>query len=287
MTRKRWEWKKEAKRSLQGHYGIMILSMFVTYAASMAASTLTERFFPESGTLTYILSLLFAFVVSVILTLFSAGYDRMNLMLARREEVTLKDLWYFWKNGSDRVLTAGFVMTALNYISLIPNWLFHRMVEAPKLSAAMTELSDAGIRTAVLRYQTNELWSLMASVALQTLLFLPFAMVYYLLVDHPEMGGLEALKNSAKMIGRKMWKLLLLHISFLPLILAATFLTLGLGLIWVVPYMNMTVTEFYRDLNGEFPPHDQYFYEKYVPEQPVNTVLLNEGEEEPSEKGEQ
>lgn len=89
-----------------------------------------------------------------------------------------------------------------------------------------------------------------ASSLLAELLTIPFEMIYFLLADDPEMTGTQAIKGSVKMLKGKLGKLLLLKISFIPLMFLSAF-TLYLALLWVLPYMEMTTVMFYRDLRGE------------------------------------
>ena len=93
---------------------------------------------------------------------------------------------------------------------------------------------------------------LLASV-LNLLLTLPFVLTYYLLADDMDLGGIEALKISAKLMKGNIGKYLLLQISFIPLLILSVF-TLYIALLWLMPYMEMSSVMFYRDLRGEFVP---------------------------------
>ena len=48
------------------------------------------------------------------------------------------------------------------------------------------------------------------------------------------------------MVGHK-GRLFYIYVSFLPLLLVAM-LSCGIGLLWLIPYMNATQTEFFLDL---------------------------------------
>ena len=72
-------------------------------------------------------------------------------------------------------------------------------------------------------------------------------MTFYLLVDFPELSASEALKSSwEKMNGHRM-RLFLLEISFIPYILLSL-LSLGIGMLWVYPYIQESFAQFYLDL---------------------------------------
>jgi uncharacterized membrane protein len=246
MTKSRRQWKKEAKLALKGRYGMVILGMMVTSLVNVAASILTDFFFPGSGVFTTVLAEIFSFLISLVTNVVAAGYAYMVLKLARGEEAQVGDLWYFFKNSPDRVILAGFVMGVLQWIASVPTMIYTYTVDQGTTDAALME------------WQMNFLLLMLLSIVLQLLLTLPFTLVYYILADRPEMGGFVALRESARMMKGHMGTYLILMISFVP-ILFGSILTLYISLIWIIPYMQMTETEFYRDLNGEFRVPDMIY----------------------------
>jgi uncharacterized membrane protein len=71
--------------------------------------------------------------------------------------------------------------------------------------------------------------------------------VYYLLLDFPNYSVKVLFSKSLQLMKGNMWRLFHLEFSFLPLILLS-FLTCGIGLLWLMPYMHMASTSFYLDL---------------------------------------
>ena len=76
---------------------------------------------------------------------------------------------------------------------------------------------------------------------------LTLSQVFFISLDHPELSAGETLKQSKKLMSGNKFRLFLLDISFLPLFLLAI-PTLGLGYLWICPYMNMTHALFFLDL---------------------------------------
>lgn len=77
-----------------------------------------------------------------------------------------------------------------------------------------------------------------------------YAMVPYIAEDNPELGPRDCLKRSeGLMYGHKM-DLFILHLSFIGWILLG-FLSLGIGLLWVAPWIEMTQIRFYEELKAE------------------------------------
>ena len=89
------------------------------------------------------------------------------------------------------------------------------------------------------------------SLVLNVIFTVPFVLTFYLLTDDPEMGGMEALKTSARLMKGNILKYWLMMLSFVPLLILSVF-TMYIGLLWLLPYMYMTETAFYMDIMGEF-----------------------------------
>ena len=76
---------------------------------------------------------------------------------------------------------------------------------------------------------------------------LAYSQVYYILCDHPEYTGREAIDASQEMMRGHKGELFLLQLSFFGWFLLS-FLTFGLLLLYVKPYYQAALTEFYRYL---------------------------------------
>jgi uncharacterized membrane protein len=60
------------------------------------------------------------------------------------------------------------------------------------------------------------------------------------------MNARQALKESRRIMRGNRWKLFCLQMSFLGLAFLSI-LTLGIGLIWLVPYQQAAIAVFYRE----------------------------------------
>lgn len=76
-----------------------------------------------------------------------------------------------------------------------------------------------------------------------------YSMAQFIMLENPEMRPMEALRASKQMMyGHKM-DLFLLNLSFIGWSILCVF-TLGIGLLWLNPYMNAAYAAFYRDISG-------------------------------------
>jgi len=74
-----------------------------------------------------------------------------------------------------------------------------------------------------------------------------YSMAFYILKDEPDIGALEAITKSRKMMDGHKGKLFRLHLSFLGWLLLCI-PTMGIGLLWLWPYVAAGVANFYVDL---------------------------------------
>lgn len=74
-----------------------------------------------------------------------------------------------------------------------------------------------------------------------------FALVYFVKVDHPEMGSVDAMKESMRLMRGYKMKLFGLQLSFIGWSLLGG-LCCGIGVLWVNAYMNASYAVFYEEL---------------------------------------
>jgi uncharacterized membrane protein len=79
-----------------------------------------------------------------------------------------------------------------------------------------------------------------------------YSMAFYILRDNPEIGALEAITRSRKMMDGHKAKLFGLHISFIGWGLLCV-LSFGIGFLWLCPYISLSVANFYEDLKQNRP----------------------------------
>lgn len=78
-----------------------------------------------------------------------------------------------------------------------------------------------------------------------------YRLVFYILFDHPEYGIMQCISESGKMMKGRKWELFVLDLSFLGWQLLSA-LTMGILLIWTLPYIFVTLANFYNTLNPDF-----------------------------------
>ena len=74
-----------------------------------------------------------------------------------------------------------------------------------------------------------------------------YSMVNYIIADDPNCGGNESLVRSRKMMYGHKWKMFEFMLRAIGIILLC-FLTLGIGLLWGIPWISTAMAKFYDDI---------------------------------------
>ena len=72
-----------------------------------------------------------------------------------------------------------------------------------------------------------------------------YAMAYYIKLDHPDYNWKSCLDESQRMMRGHKWEKFVLDLSFLGWMIVGS-LCLGVGTLWVAPYMTATEAQFYE-----------------------------------------
>lgn len=135
-------------------------------------------------------------------------------------------------------MTVGFAVVMLN---------LHRKdrIDINDLFSGFNNFGNAlvlGVLTAVF----TALWSLLFVVP-GIIASYSYSMAPYILIDHPEMSGNEAIKASKELMRGNKWRLFCLDFSYIGWILLCC-LTFGILTLWVSPSMYASRAAFYEEI---------------------------------------
>jgi uncharacterized membrane protein len=138
---------------------------------------------------------------------------------------------------------------------LLLGWTIFFLALARKEEAQLAQLFE-GFQNFTRALVTYLLMALF--ILLWTLLFiipgivacLSYAQTFFILAENPQMEGLEVLRKSKSMMKGNRWKLFCLFWRFFGWFLLGL-LSLGIGFLWIIPYLQTTLARFYDDLKIE------------------------------------
>ena len=79
---------------------------------------------------------------------------------------------------------------------------------------------------------------------------LSYAMTFYIIADDDSIGAMDAIDKSKEMMEGFKWKLFCLNLRFLGWGLLCL-LTLGIGFLWLAPYIQVSLANFYLDVKEQ------------------------------------
>lgn len=235
MKRKVKELKRIARGNLQGNYMELIRAFvfcnLIVSLIEMPFSWMTNEVQFSTQNIIYYSAMLLITIASVVLTV---GQYCLHLRIARTGELHLVELFYPVMHDANRLIIAEVLLSVIRLIGLAP-----------------------AIGAAAIIYFYDEMNMYLVALALAilgciltALIEVTFGMTYFALIDGEELSVWQAFKEALKLIKGHKGRFLYMHLSFIGMYLL-TLLTLGLGLLWVQPYVMQTTTIFYLDVKGQ------------------------------------
>ena len=216
-----------ARASLSGQWGLAIGVTVLYQVVAMGAS-----FLPYLGA-----------VVSLLITgAMLLGLSGFFLNLARRRPTDVGQLFdgfkFFGKALGTYLLTVLFI-ALWSLIAVVPGILAAIMIPA------MERASSDSMVLMVPIFAVLFVLAMIPSIRAQ----FAYSQTFYVLVDDPGCGALEAIRRSKAMMDGFKWKYFCLGLRFIGWVLLSM-LTCGIGLLWVVPYVMASNAHFHDDVRG-------------------------------------
>ncbi len=176
----------------------------------------------------------FALIGALSVTL-TVGYSNVCLKISRSEPARVLDLFFVYRNNPDRVILLYLLVFFIQLLLGLPSDLISYIYEKNPQNSLFALLSSAFfIVTMVFSY----IFSLMV------------AQIYFIYLDDTQKPVLEVIRDGIALMNGHKGRLFYLQVSFIGWVLLSL-LTMGVLLIWVGPYMEITFAEFYRNLKKE------------------------------------
>ena len=226
--------KARARGTLLGHYGLPIGASVLTTAAIMALEGLISLVVPKNTT-GILISYLTMLIAAIFSTLLQTGYEYLLLNMARGKQAQLSDLIYPFQTMPDHVILLAVRLFLLTLACMLP--FFGGIV----IFALFYHFLVSRIIMVLL---------LLVSLFLILKLTLDYSQIFLLYLDNPYLSCKEIMQQSKELMKGNRIRYFYLLISFFGISLLGV-VSLGIGFLWIVPYMSMTEVEFYRDLIHE------------------------------------
>lgn len=227
--------KRISRENLTFHYSVPMMAYVTSSVLATLLRTPFLRLQDEYATSVQTVTLYLAeFIIAVLATVLTFGEFKIHLNMARKKEYTLSQLFYGFRNQTERYLLFSLLLTVLTLLCLLPFYAGFLLFSA-KITVARVFLL---------------ILSFLVSLILTVLVQIQFQLLYFVALDYEEMGLSDVLKTSFKMIKNHRGHLFYIYLSFIGMMVLAL-LSFGIGLLWVEPYQMQTLTNFYLCVKGE------------------------------------
>lgn len=225
------ELKSMARGQLLGRYPACVGALFLYFAIVMVITTVTVLAVDLSKPFGMIVYFIVMFLIQLLCSVFRVGFAYQYLNLVSGRSAGSMNLFYGFKSHADKAIIIGFLLTLLRYIALLPyyglNWYY-----AASQSSVVFVASCA---------------FLIIGYAVLIAVSLIFSQCYYIMLDLPQYGALETMRLSRELVKGHKGRLFYIGISFVPVCLLGI-LSFGIGFLWLWPYINATLANFYFDV---------------------------------------
>jgi uncharacterized membrane protein len=138
----------------------------------------------------------------------------------------------------------SFVLSGPFLLGLVTYFINLKRENNPKIENIFSGFNNFG--SALIMVIFILLWTLLLIVP-GVIACLRYSMAFYILSDNPDIGAMNALNKSKELMLHNKKKLFYLWISFIGWGLCCI-LTLGIGFLWFIPYMSLSMVNFYEDI---------------------------------------
>lgn len=229
--------KKTSAQLKQAARGIMIgkyrNAISILLASDLIVSTLSVLTTTSTNSYAGIaIGFIISFIIVLFGTILTVGQCSFYLNIACEQPYQFSNLFTGFKVHPDKTIITQLIIQLLTTLPILPG-----------LGVMLYSFRAYNMIIVFLL----GCFLLIAGAGISWWISLKYSQVYYLLLDFPDYSSKELLKMSWKLMKGNVGRLLYLQVSFLPLTLAGL-LSFGIGLLFVLPYQNMTYTLFYLDL---------------------------------------
>ncbi len=243
------ELKRRAKRTLKGKYGfcigiqfiecgILLAITLVYMLTSFSMGFLSEPFLGggRSASVGYVVLRAGVYISFLIILsvygLLKPGVLKIYMNLCSGSTAKLSDLLFAFQNKPHRFIGLYFINLLIGFAWGIPYFVV-------LIVAVITDFIPIMVVLLVLMY----LLLLIGNII--TMLYLSQSM--FLLIESPDQRVIGSLKESAAMMKGNKGGYFYLLMSFIGMVVLG-YCSMGIGLLWALPYIQATTTEYYLDL---------------------------------------
>lgn len=264
------EIRAQAREALSGNWATFVL-LNVMYVLSTVVLSVLNAFIPIIG-----------YIALMVLTVpLAYGYLKNLLRLKRKETDNAFEFFRYTFNDFGRAwcvtgrillkLIVPLIIVGISLIAIVILAVFVTMSAIVGNESALV-VSSFGYLIVMVALFIGYIWLIVRGLLC--------VLSTYIAIDNPQMSAKETVDLSVKLMKGNRWKYIFLSLSFIGWMILSI-LTLGIGFIFLFPYMSVAMAFFYENLAGKVKSNPISSESGKIeiiqkPEQIVNNVTSNQ-----------
>ncbi len=225
------ELKARAKGQLLGKYGTVIPTVLVVEIIMVSVSGILSFPLNPQTIPGAVLSFIIECLVQLLAGIFLAGQTYLYLNISCGGNIRVSDVFYGFTHHPDRAILIQLFQLLLMLASFVP------------LFAVLGLWMVIDSIYMLIPVAVTFCFGLIVSVIIS----LMYSQSYFVMLDFPDFTALQCLRFSRRIMKGSKARRFYLDMSFIPLYLLGL-LTCCIGLLFVIPYVNTTYSNFYLEL---------------------------------------
>ena len=192
------------------------------------------------------------------------GYQRfcLEVLDGNESEIRVGTLFNFFQQSYFKTIGLNIVHTLLMELTWIP-MLVCMVIGGVSFASSLLpmlynpmEVSDIAVMGGLLAFVGLTFLGMVISLCISLPIFYMYSMAHIIMADYPDVGAIEAMRLSRKMMKGNKWRLFCLNFSFIGWALLAACCTCGIGYYFLTPYQYVANAAFYHEISGRKTPED-------------------------------
>lgn len=237
--------KSMARGQLLGKYGTLIGAYLLHFLCVVPVTMVASSVIGTNSIGSILIYCIASFLISLLGGFFLAGESFIYLKVACGQIPAVSDLFHCFQGDQAKVIHIQSILAAASILSSLPSMIVGSFMGRSMVSLMLgTPSADAGANASLFLLYTV---FYVAGTAVTVFVRLLLSQAYYLMLDFPEYTAPQLVKMSIRLMKGHKGRLFYIQLSFFPLLMLSMF-SCGIGLLWLLPYMDATSANFYLDL---------------------------------------
>ncbi len=241
--------KAEARKVILVPLGLLVITNVLYESIGGVLQSIVSAVLPDGGAALFVLSISLSYLILILLGVLDTGIRSMYLSLVFGGTPTGADMFRGFRENTNRVIQVRTLFAVIQTLCLFPIqfWLYFSADDLVLLTSGSMTQETAEIAQRILRSMPPVIILQTAGFILLIAASLRFSLVYYMMLDFPDLSVPEVLRASGRLLSGHVGEFVKLAVSFLPLALLSV-ASMGIAGFWVKAYEYAAFAAFYKKL---------------------------------------